>query len=175
MFGIAFVLVTLTSSSPYIMFDKKVTEMDGKIGQDVNVIYTILNIGDSPATDLQITDSGIPRDQWEFTSDAADLKWSNLMPGENITHVFTVKPRISGNLRMGSSQLIYRDASEKKIAQSTSTFWFESRSSRSIGAKSNLGGYLLFIVASFIMIFIPFLIWFTSRKPISAEPKVKKN
>jgi len=172
---IGFLFAQVCYSSAFIVFDKKVVEMEGKVGENVNVVYNILNLGDSSAQDLFIEDSGIPRDQWTFNNDVSELRWGQIGAGENVTHVFQVQPRVSGNLRMGSSKLVYHESGVKKICLSSSTFWFESKVSRSIGAKSNLVGYSIFIFASFLMIFVPFLIWYMGKGKSSEETKVKKH
>jgi hypothetical protein len=132
------------------------------------VIFTVLNLGDAPATNLHIDDLGIPLEQWNFPKSASDLRWSTLAPGSNLTHVFQAKPRIAGSLRQASARLRYVFDGEKKIVMSSQVFWFESRSTRSIGAKSNLSGYALVVGLAFGSVILPFAIWWT-QKPTTAS------
>jgi hypothetical protein len=158
------VLFGLVSSSAFILFDKKVTEDQGKVGEPVHVVYRIFNLGDGPADSLRIDDSGIPLDQWDFPKSASSLRWATLAPGQNLTYVFTVKPLIAGNLRMGSSRLRYLSDGEKKVALSSQLFWFEARSTRSIGAKANLLAYFVVVGVAFLSIFVPFILWMLTRQ-----------
>lgn len=159
------------------MFDKKVLAEDGKINEPVHVLYSIYNLGDSDITDLHIEDSGITRDQWEFPKSAGNLRWSVLEAGKNLSYVFTVKPIVSGNLRMGPSKLNFIADGQKKIAMSSSLFWFDSKSTRSIGAKNNLIGYTLTTFAGLASILVPYLIWGLSKNSdnSSEQKKVKAN
>ena len=175
MFTFLFLIQSVHSSS-FVMFDKKVLSDDGKIGEPVHVLYSIYNLGDSDITDLHIDDSGITRDQWEFPKSAGNLRWSVLEAGKNLTYVFTVKPIASGNLRMGPSRLNFIADGQKKIAMSSSLFWFDSKSTRSIGAKSNLIGYAITTLAGLASIFVPYFIWLLSKNSDKMEQKkVKAN
>jgi hypothetical protein len=165
-------LLGLVSSSAFILFDKKVTEEHGKVGEPVHVVYRIFNLGDGPADNLHIDDSGIPLEQWEFPKSANNLRWTVLEPGRNVTYVFSAKPLTAGNLRMGASRLRYLSEGQKRIALSSQLFWFEARSTRSIGAKANLLGYSLVVGVAFLSIFVPFIFWIlTRRKPVAKISK----
>lgn len=174
MFLISFLLASFAQCSPFIVFDKKIIEKEGKVNNPVHVLYRIFNLGDSPATDLHVDDSGIPLEQWDFPAAASDLRWNTIGPGENISHIFEVKPLTSGSLRMGSSRLRYHADGQNKIALSTQIFWFESKSTRSIGAKGNMKGYLLVLAVSAAAIFLPLLIWLITRVKVPAQ-KQKTN
>ena len=166
----------LALSSPFVMFDKKITAEEGKVGDPIHVIYNIYNLGDSPITDLHIDDSGITRDQWDFPKSASNLRWNVLEPGKNISYIFTIKPIMTGNLRMSSSRLRYISDGQKKIAFSTQLFWFNSKSVHSIGAKGNLIGYAITLAAATASILLPFLLWKLNQNHIEIVPKkVKKN
>ena len=171
----ALLLASLVNSAPFIMFDKKVAVEEGRIGEPVHVLYNIYNLGDTAITDLHIDDSGITRDQWEFPKSANNLRWNILEPGKNISYVFTIKPIIAGNLRLGSSRLRYVADGQKKIAFSSQLFWFNSRSTHSIGAKSNLIGYAITLLAALVSIFVPFLLWMLNKNEVIVQKKVKAN
>lgn len=166
---LALFLVGTAYAAPFILFDKKVSEESGKVGEPVHVIYQIVNLGDTPATDLHIDDSGIPLEQWDFPKSVNNLRWSSLAPGQNVTHIFEATPLVPGNLRMGASRLRFMTEGQKRIALSSQQFWFDSRATRSIGAKSNLIGYAIVVGASLASIFIPFVLWTATR--VSAKPK----
>lgn len=174
MFLISFFFASFAQCSSFVVFDKKIIEKDGKVNNPVHVLYRIFNLGDTPATDLHIDDSGIPLEQWDFQAAASDLRWNSIAPGENISHIFEAKPLISGSLRMGSSRLRYHADGQNKIALSTQVFWFDSKSTRSIGAKGNMKGYLLVLALSAVAIFLPLLIWVIVR-PSKTAQKAKTN
>lgn len=165
----ALFLLHAASATPFILFDKKLSDENGKVGEPVHVIYQIHNLGDAPASDLHIDDSGIPLEQWDFPQSANNLRWNVIEPGQNITHIFEATPRVAGNLRMGSSRLRFVTDGQKKIALSSQLFWFDSKSTRSIGAKSNLIGYAIVVAASVSSILVPFFVW--SLTKVSAKPK----
>ena len=166
-----------TKAAPFILFDKRLITSEYfsvKVDTPIDVFYTISNLGDSDATDLAVVDHGIPRDQFEVTESAAPLKWKTLKAGENITHIFQVKALHPGSLHMSQSQLIYFDGAEKNKALSSSVFWIEATGSRSIGARTNLKGYLIFLAAAAIAVLAPLLLWLPTSKKVDAA-KVKTN
>jgi hypothetical protein len=167
-------LLGAACASPFILFDKKTSDDFGKVNEPIHGIYTIVNLGDSPATSLHIDDAGIPLEQWEFPKSAGNLRWSTLGPGENITHIFKLVPLVAGSIRQGASRLRYVADGEKKIALSSQVIWFEARSVRSIGAKSNLRGYSIVIGCAIGSVFLPFLIW-RIQKPRASAHKPKTN
>jgi len=165
-------LLQLVASAPYVLFDKKVSEEYGKVGNPVHVTYRVLNLGDSAVTNLHIDDAGIPLEQWQFPKSAGDLRWSSLEAHSNVTHVFLAVPRIAGNLRQGSARLRYVSDGEKKIALSSNVLWFESRSTRTFGAKDNLLRYGIVLGLAFASVLIPFGIWWL-QKPAAPVAKPK--
>ena len=167
---LALLLFSAVNATPFILFDKKLSEENGKVGEPVHVIYEIHNMGDSAASDLHIDDSGIPLEQWDFPKSANNLRWNLLEPGQNISHVFEATPRVAGNLRMGPSRLRFMTEGQKKIALSSQLFWFDAKSTRSIGAKSNLLGYGIVGAAAAASILVPFILW----KATKVSPKAKK-
>jgi len=164
-------LLGAVNAGPFIVFDKKVTDESGKVGRPVHVFYQLFNVGDSAATDLRIDDSGIPLEQWEFSKSASNLRWNSLAPGQNITHIFEVTPLVSGSLRMGASRLRYMADGQKKIALSSQVFWFEAKSTRSIGAKGNIRGYGIVVGAALVSVFVPFLLWRLTATPAPLEKR----
>ena len=165
-------LLAFSQAVPFLLFDKSVVEEGGKVGEPVHVMYHIFNLGDTPATNLHIDDSGIPLEQWEFPKSANNLRWNAIGPGENLTHIFEAVPLVPGNLRMGASRLRFMTEGQKKIALSSQLFWFESKSTRSIGAKSNLPGYALVLGSSLASIFVPLVLW---KMTAVKTPAKKKN
>ncbi|OHT12368.1 hypothetical protein TRFO_17851 [Tritrichomonas foetus] len=166
---VSLLFASLAQCTPFIVFDKKILADDGKINEPVHVMYRIYNLGDSPAHDLHIDDAGIPLEQWDFPKSANNLHWSTLNAGGNITHIFDVKPLIAGNLRMGSSRLRFTADGQKKIALSSQAFWFESRSTRSIGARDNFRGYAITVLAALAAIFVPFVMWLVTKTSAPAQ------
>ena len=169
-----FLLTSFAISTSFVVFDKKIASDEGIVGDSVHVFYNIYNLGDKAITDLHIDDSGITRDQWEFPKSASNLRWDRLEAGQNITYAFTVKPIVSGNLRMGPSRMRYIAEGQKKIAMSSQTFWFDAKSTRSIGAKNNLLGYGITMAAGLLAILVPFMIWKLTTKD-AKEIKPKNN
>jgi hypothetical protein len=165
-------LLAVTLASPFIVFDKKLSDDTGKVNEPLYELYVVLNLGDTPATNLHIDDAGIPLEQWDYKKSAGNLRWSSLAPGENITHVFKVTPLVPGNLRQGSARLRYVADGEKKVALSSQVIWFDAHSVRSIGAKSNLRPYSAVVGFAFASIFLPYLIW-RIQKPSGEAPKLK--
>jgi hypothetical protein len=168
-------ILSLSRSAAFVVFDKKVESMAGKVGEPVSVLYNVYNYGDSLITDLHVDDAGIPLEQWNFSKSAKDIRWNSLSPHTNLSFAFEATPLIAGNLRMGSSRLRYLSEGERKIAYSSQVFWFHTKGTRSIGAKSNLAGYAIVIGASLASIFIPLLVWTAAKPKASPAPKLKTN
>ncbi|EAY20637.1 hypothetical protein TVAG_163360 [Trichomonas vaginalis G3] len=174
MFGLS-LLLTQIKSAPFIVFDKKLSSVSGKVGEPINCYYVIINQGDSTVTDLSIVENGIPSEAWSFSGDSSILSWKSLKPGENITHIFPITPTKSGNLQIMPSTMIYYDGNEKQKHLSSMIPFIEIKGSRSIGARANLQGYCLFIVAAASSVLVPLLLWWVSRKGVSTTTKPKTN
>ena len=166
---------TLTKSAPFILFDKKLDADSAKVGSPIHLIYNIQNFGDEPATDLVIDDNAIPREQFTCSENEKEIRFSELKPGQTITHAIEVTPKIEGTLRMSSSRLSYSYEGQRKIAVSSQIYFFNSESSRQIGAKYNIKGYGLVLAASAVVIFVPFLLWIATKKDqkVAAKGKAK--
>jgi hypothetical protein len=62
--------LSAVAATPFILFDKKTSDDFGKVGDPIHGIYKIVNLGDTPATNLHIDDAGVPLEQWEFPKSA---------------------------------------------------------------------------------------------------------
>lgn len=162
-------LLSQVSASAYLVFDRKITVDQAKVGKPVNVYVNILNLGDSAATDLVLSEAGIPREMFEYKDDAQNLNWKELKPGHNITHVFTVSPKVAGNLHMGKATLLYRDGAEQRKILSSEVFWLLASNARSIGQTFNMAGYMVFILAAAVAVVVPFLFWFMTRNVVNKK------
>lgn len=160
MFGL---FVSQIRSAPFLVFDKKFASTSGKVGEPMNCYYQILNLGDSSVTDLTVADNGLSPEAWSYNEDSASISWKTLKAGENITHVFPVTPIKAGQFQVFPSTLTYNDGNDKQKITSSRILFVEVKGSRSIGARSNLQGYLLFLVAACASIVIPLGLWWVSR------------
>lgn len=157
------------SASSYIVFDRQFEADTCKLGKPLNVHVNILNLGDSSATDLMLTDIAMPREKFEYKDDAQNLNWKEIKPGQNITHVFSVIPKVAGEQRLGRAVLHYRDGAEQHKAHSTEVFYLTVTSSRSIGQTFNMAGYMVFILAAAVAVVVPFLFWFMTRNAVNKK------
>jgi hypothetical protein len=169
------VLLPLGLSRTFVVFDKKLTAMQSKVGDPVTVLYNVYNFGDTRLTDLRVDDSGIPLELWNFPKSANNVRWSALDPGTNLSFAFPATPLIPGMLRMESARLKYLVEGEKRIAYSSKPVYFFSKATRSIGARANLLPYAAVVGASLAAILFPLLLWILTRPKAVAPGKTKTN
>jgi len=94
-------------------------------GRDIIVDYDIFNVGDSPALDVRLTDSGFPPSDFDVVSGMLKFRIERIAPGANVTHTVVVKPNKFGMFNFTAAQVSYLDSEDSK--KSANRFYHRAR------------------------------------------------
>merc|ERR1711976_172987 len=83
-------------------------------GKDLSVQYTIFNVGGSAALDVELSDAGFPKTDFDVVRGNLNVKWPRIAPGSNVSHVVIVKPTKSGYFNFTSGEIKYRASEESQ-------------------------------------------------------------
>lgn len=74
---------------------------------DMSVKYTIYNIGNSAALSVKLEDGNFPENKFEYVTGFSKMKWSRIPPQSNVSHTFTIRPKVSGLYNITSALVSY--------------------------------------------------------------------
>lgn len=86
-------------------------------GKDIEVRYSLHNIGKAPAVNVQLTDNGFNSDAFDIVGGHLSTRFARIPPESNFTHVVIVRPNKYGYFNFSSSEISYRvsDAPDAKV------------------------------------------------------------
>jgi len=76
-------------------------------GMDIVVKYSLYNIGDSAATNIQVADNGFRNEDFELVSGQMQFKLDRLGPGSNSSQTIVVRPRKFGYFNFTAAEVSY--------------------------------------------------------------------
>ncbi|KAL1492844.1 hypothetical protein ABEB36_011026 [Hypothenemus hampei] len=77
-------------------------------GKDIEVRYSIHNIGKAPAINVQLTDNGFNSDAFEIVGGHTSSSFARIPPESNFSHVVVVRPNKYGYFNFTRSEVVYR-------------------------------------------------------------------
>lgn len=103
-------------SGPRLLFFKQILNKYLVQNKDIEVKYTLYNIGSSAAVDVEVIDQGFQPDAFEYVGGHVPAKFDRIAPQSNISHVIVVRSLKYGYFNFTSAQASYKtsdDASAK--------------------------------------------------------------
>jgi len=148
-------------------------------GNDLSVQYTLYNIGDGPATDVELADSDFHESDFELVSGMTGVKWERIGTNSNVSHVVVVKPKKAAAFSFTSAVVQYV-ASEG--AEPTFGFSDEVGQMNIISAKqfkrlhaSHMAEWTIFAGLCFPSVFLPYMLSAMSKNKYDAYSLKKKH
>jgi len=140
-------------------------------GMDVVVKYGLYNVGDSAATNIQITDAGFRNDDFEVVSGQTQFKIDKLAAQANTSQTVVVRPRKFGYFNFTAAEVTYISGEGVKLTGHSS----EPGQAVIIAARdyekqfsSHFLDWAAFAVMTLPSLAIPFMLWYSSKSKYEA-------
>lgn len=120
----------IKSPSANILFDKKFLTNVFAIGWEVRVEYSLYNVGDQMALDVQILDEDFSSNNSKFDviRGQAEVRIGRIVPGANVTLNLTAIPNTRmtlGAFQFQPAKVSYRSAGEE-VSEDVSFFYLQN-------------------------------------------------
>jgi len=148
-------------------------------GLDTAVKYTIYNVGNIPAVNVQLKDSNFPADKFDYVSGFNTVQWQKISPASNVSHVAVVRSKMLGPFNFTAATVTYT-ANEKtnRVQTGYSTELGEAYIQRQKEYNRRFASHsidwAMFVVMAAPSIVFPYLLWYSSKRKYEA-PKPKKS
>jgi len=154
--------------------DKVLTE-----GKDLSVEYTLFNIGDGPAFDVELVDSDFHENDFEIVSGSSSAKWQRIGVNSNVSHTVVVQPLKASPFNFTSAVVQYIST---EGAEPTLGFSDELGELNIISTKeykrlyaSHVVEWILFAIWSCPSVLFPYILYYMSKSKYSAYSSKKKH
>jgi len=147
---------------------------------DILVRYTIYNVGNGPATQIELKDPGFHPDAFEIVGGKPTARLSRLPANGNFSHFVVVRPKAFGYFNFTAADVTYKPIeSEEKFQHSVSSEPGEggiiNLSEFNKRFSSHFMDWIAFAVMSLPSLAIPFGLWYNSKRKYDRYNKTKKH
>ncbi|KAI4492749.1 translocon-associated protein subunit beta [Polistes fuscatus] len=146
---------------------------------DIIVKYTVFNIGNAAALEVEITDNSFHPDHFTHVSGELNARIDRVPPYTNVSHTVVVRPRKFGYFNFTSAEVLYRrkeDASRLQVAVSSEPGEGLIVSFRDYDKQfsSHVIDWAGFAIMTLPSLAIPFALWFSSKNKYEKLLKTTK-
>lgn len=146
---------------------------------DIIVKYTVYNIGNAAALEVEITDNSFHPDHFIHVSGELSARIDRVPPYTNVSHTVVVRPRTFGYFNFTSAEVLYRrkeDASRLQVAVSSEPDNGLIVSFRGYDKQfsSHVIDWAGFAIMSLPSLAIPFALWYSSKSKYEKLLKTTK-
>ncbi|XP_030753507.1 translocon-associated protein subunit beta [Sitophilus oryzae] len=137
--------------------------------KDIEVKYSIHNIGKAPAVNVQLVDNGFNTEAFEIVGGHLNTRFQRIPPESNFTHVVVVRPKRYGYFNFTSAEVTYRSSDDinAKVQVSYSSEPGEGGivAFRDYDKKfsAHYWDWLAFALMTSPSLVIPLALWFNSK------------
>lgn len=148
--------------------------------RDLVVKYSLFNVGDSAAVNVQLTDRGFPGEHFELVGGVLAVKLDRLAPRANHSHTAVLRPKFQGYFNFTAAEVQYRASDDSEELQMG--FSSDPGQGAVIPLKeyerqfsAHMVDWVLFAVMTLPSLGIPFLLWHSSKAKYEAIAKAKRD
>lgn len=149
-------------------------------GKDIEIRYSLHNIGKAPAVNVQLVDHGFSTEAFEIVGGHLSTQFARIPPESNFTHVVVVRPKKYGYFNFTSSEVTYKvsDATDAKTQISYSSEPGEGGivAFRDFDKKfsAHYWDWLAFALMTSPSLVIPLALWYNSKSTYEKLAKPAK-
>jgi len=142
-------------------------------GMDIVVKYSLFNVGDNAATNIQVSDNGFRNEDFELVSGQTQFKLDRLGPGTNTSQTIVVRPRKFGYFNFTAAEVNYQGTEGSSVVLTGLSS--DPGQGVIIAARdyekqfsSHFLDWAAFAVMTLPSLGIPFLLWWSSKSKYEA-------
>lgn len=150
-------------------------------GMDVVIRYNLFNVGDQPAVNVALVETGFGADDFDVVSGQTNVKIDRIPPHGNNSHTVVVRPKKYGYFNFTSAEVRYQNGDEPEAPVQTGLS-SEPGQGLIIALKdyerqfsSHMLDWGAFAIMTLPSLGVPFMLWWSSKTKYESLSRSKRD
>merc|ERR1712212_362805 len=149
-------------------------------GRDIVVQYSVHNVGQAAAINVQLTDAGFSTEDFDVVGGQLQVKFDRIAPNANVSHVVVVQPKKYGYFNFTAGEISYQpseDTAEIQIGYTSEPGEGGIIANRDYDRKfsPHVFDWFIFALLMIPVLVVPFMMWYNINAKYTPIPRTKKN